>query len=309
MAEAVHSGLTLQTIGVSEAEQSQLRSNAEQVASFVRLPFRSELWRGTSGACQGVGIGSSVDFQDHRQYLPGDDPRYINWQAYARTGNYTMKLYREEVSPQMDLVLDVSSSMFVDLEKSSRVLELFYFLVSSATHAGARLSCFQVSPLGVRAIELEAIRTGDWELSEDLVRVNDGQDEAPQFHSVPWRSHASRVLVSDLLFRGAPETMLSEIAPANSPVWIFCPWSNAEKNPEWLGNVELENCETGLKRELRMTDRELQIYQQRYRQHFNLWHEASAKRGFGLARVDSSSKFQEALMKEPLSIGLVELWN
>ncbi|MFN9663179.1 MAG: DUF58 domain-containing protein, partial [Akkermansiaceae bacterium] len=26
-----------------------------------------------------------MDFQDHRSYSPGDDPRHINWQAYART--------------------------------------------------------------------------------------------------------------------------------------------------------------------------------------------------------------------------------
>ena len=48
----------------------------------------------------GSGTGSSLDFQDHRAYSPGDDPRHINWQAYARTGSYTMKLFREEVRPQ-----------------------------------------------------------------------------------------------------------------------------------------------------------------------------------------------------------------
>ncbi|MEJ6642028.1 MAG: DUF58 domain-containing protein [Akkermansiaceae bacterium] len=40
-------------------------------------------------------MGSALYFQDHRAYSPGDDPRHINWQAYARTGQYTMKLYRE----------------------------------------------------------------------------------------------------------------------------------------------------------------------------------------------------------------------
>ena len=48
-------------------------------------------------------MGSALYFQDHRAYSPGDDPRHINWQAYARTGQYTMKLYREEFRPVVHL--------------------------------------------------------------------------------------------------------------------------------------------------------------------------------------------------------------
>src|SRR5438445_12089783 len=98
----------------------------EAVAQRLRLPFRTRTWRGMSGNWLGAGIGSSIDFQDHRPYMPGDDPRYIDWQAYARTGHYTMKLYREEVSPQVDLALDISASMVFENEKAARAFDLFY---------------------------------------------------------------------------------------------------------------------------------------------------------------------------------------
>ena len=58
-------------------------------ASVARLPLRAGMWSGVAGSVLGQGTGSSIDFQDQRQYMPGDDPRHINWQAYARTGNYT----------------------------------------------------------------------------------------------------------------------------------------------------------------------------------------------------------------------------
>jgi uncharacterized protein (DUF58 family) len=67
-----------------------IHGRMQAAAQRLRLPFRSRTWRGESGNWQGAGVGSSIDFQDHRQYLPGDDPRYIDWQAYARTGHYTM---------------------------------------------------------------------------------------------------------------------------------------------------------------------------------------------------------------------------
>jgi uncharacterized protein (DUF58 family) len=73
-----------------------------------------------AGEFTGSGSGASMDLQDHRAYSPGDDPRHINWQAYARTGQYSMKLFREEIRPVVDLILDASSSMFFSPEKASR---------------------------------------------------------------------------------------------------------------------------------------------------------------------------------------------
>ena len=101
-------------------ELTRYHATALAAAGRLRLPLRSRVWKGQAGEFQGAGVGSSLDFQDHRTYVPGDDPRHINWQAYARTGQYTMKLYREEVRPVVDVVLDASESMFFDPQKAQR---------------------------------------------------------------------------------------------------------------------------------------------------------------------------------------------
>src|SRR5689334_11370251 len=136
-------------------QRSEIHRRMQAAAEHLRLPFRSRIWRGQPGNWLGAGVGSSIDFQDHRPYLPGDDPRYINWNAYARTGTYTMKLYREEVSPLVDLVLDVSASMFLDESKSNRSLELFYFCIESARHAGASLGCFVADAKTAQPLSIE----------------------------------------------------------------------------------------------------------------------------------------------------------
>src|SRR5277367_3359691 len=103
---------------VLDSDRFSLRKReVAQLAEKLRLPFQSRSWRGSSGSWQGRNQGSSIDFQDHRAYMPGDDPRHIDWQAYARTNNYTMKLFREEVSPRLDVALDVSRSMALTPEK------------------------------------------------------------------------------------------------------------------------------------------------------------------------------------------------
>src|SRR5476651_2359013 len=97
------------------------RREGRAAAQRYRLPFHRQAWRGSQGGWLGTGLGSSIDFQDHRAYLPGDDPRHIHWAAYARTGLLTMKLYRAEVAPMVEIAVDVSASMTYDPAKAARM--------------------------------------------------------------------------------------------------------------------------------------------------------------------------------------------
>ncbi|HUW58445.1 MAG TPA: DUF58 domain-containing protein [Planctomycetota bacterium] len=55
--------------------------------------------------------GFSVEFAEHRQYTPGDEIRYIDWRAYAKTDRYYVKEFEEETNLRCFLLVDVSGSM------------------------------------------------------------------------------------------------------------------------------------------------------------------------------------------------------
>src|SRR5438128_6568845 len=55
--------------------------------------------------------GFSVEFAQHREYVPGDDLRHIDWKVYGRTGRFYLKQYEEETNLVLWLLLDVSESM------------------------------------------------------------------------------------------------------------------------------------------------------------------------------------------------------
>jgi len=55
--------------------------------------------------------GFSVEFAEHRQYVPGDDLRYLDWTVFARTDHFFIKQYEEETNVKAYLVLDRSASM------------------------------------------------------------------------------------------------------------------------------------------------------------------------------------------------------
>ena len=55
--------------------------------------------------------GFSVEFADHREYVPGDDLKYLDWQVFARTDRYYIKRYEEETNLRCYILLDRSASM------------------------------------------------------------------------------------------------------------------------------------------------------------------------------------------------------
>ncbi len=55
--------------------------------------------------------GFSVEFVQHREYVPGDDIRHIDWKSYARSDRYTIKQYEQETNFIAHILLDASNSM------------------------------------------------------------------------------------------------------------------------------------------------------------------------------------------------------
>jgi uncharacterized protein (DUF58 family) len=55
--------------------------------------------------------GFSVEFADHREYVPGDDLKNLDWHLFARTDHYYIKRYEEETNLRCHLLLDRSASM------------------------------------------------------------------------------------------------------------------------------------------------------------------------------------------------------
>jgi uncharacterized protein (DUF58 family) len=56
-------------------------------------------------------FGASVDFAEHRGYVPGDDIRRMDWRLYARTDRYYIKEYEADSNSNFSVLLDVSKSM------------------------------------------------------------------------------------------------------------------------------------------------------------------------------------------------------
>ncbi len=107
-----------------------------QLAERYRLGLRDTPHRGSAGERLGKGTGASLEFQDRRDYQAGDDVRHVDWRAFARTDQFLVRMYREEILPRVDLVADVSASMAVDEEKAQRTVDLCALILAVARGSG-----------------------------------------------------------------------------------------------------------------------------------------------------------------------------
>lgn len=76
-----------------------------------KMQLRLRLAAGANGGRKSNAKGSSVEFSDFREYIPGDDIRRIDWNAYARFDRLFVKLFMEEKEGLFRIFLDASKSM------------------------------------------------------------------------------------------------------------------------------------------------------------------------------------------------------
>ncbi len=285
----------------------QLRLRGQLLAEIFRLPLRRHIWRGGSGEFAGAGSGSSLEFQDHRAYLAGDDPRHINWQAYARTGQYTMKVFREEVRPLVDLVCDVSASQWFDDTKAKRMVELMQFCAAAAIKAGASLHTYLVNGGVGKLIGNELLWTNRWVSEIPAFHPPAAIPEPPNLTSISLRPQAMRIFLSDALFPGSPEPVLRALSDRQGRGLMLVPYCAAEAHVQWEGNYEFVEPESASHHLRRVDSRLLKRYHEAYQRHFQLWKTETLRYGVQFARVAAEPVLEQALQVEAQATGALEM--
>jgi len=85
----------------------------ETLSKIARLELRArQVVEGfVNGMHKSPYKGFSVEFANHRSYVPGDDIRHIDWRVYAKADRFFIKEYEEETNMRVHIVLDASGSM------------------------------------------------------------------------------------------------------------------------------------------------------------------------------------------------------
>lgn len=264
----------------------------EAAGSFL-LPVRELTSGRRNGELLGVGAGSSIEFHDHRNYMVGDDPRFVNWGVLARTGALVMKVFRSELTPHLDLVVDVSGSMAL---KAERAIELMSFVIAAAARQRLSSTVHQWGGTSMRFETPEIYRQIKFQ----------GEVHAENLARLPLRRGSLRILISDLLFQVDPRSILQPLAAGAGKTILFAPYLEQETFLEADGIVQMEDAEHGTEEALLITDAVAAEYRQRYERHWVSWAEAAMRFQANLARVPAEGTVLQALRGDSLRSGAVQ---
>jgi uncharacterized protein (DUF58 family) len=78
--------------------------------------------------------GFSVEFAEHREYVPGDDIRHIDWKVWSKTDKLYLKQYEEETNLLLYLLLDTSESMAYASDRNVTKLQYAQFIAASLAY-------------------------------------------------------------------------------------------------------------------------------------------------------------------------------
>jgi uncharacterized protein (DUF58 family) len=196
--------------------------------------------------------GFSQEFKEYRAYVEGDDPRFVDWNVYARTERTYVRRYEGETNTRLTIVLDASASMGYG---SAGITKLQYgkFLAAALAYLAAR----QHDPVGlivfdeqVRQYRPPTSRTGSLTgliHALDSVEPGSGTDLIGCFQR--FREHLLRrglvAVISDLYCD--PEAMSKAVQPLayrGHDIVLFQLLDPQELKPEWREAVVLEDIET-----------------------------------------------------------------
>lgn len=202
--------------------------------------------------------GTSLDFADYRAYVPGDDPRWVDAQAYARLGRLLTKRYEAEYEAALRIVVDTSASMGFGA-KTGALRAVGAGLATVALGGGDRvrvlLAGADVDPgpwlrgaRGLAQAQHRLIGVGPAGAADVGAAVRRARAEGPR---------GPVVLVSDLLFDGW-EDVVTELAGGEGILVHLL--GRADMEPEVRGDLRLVDVETGAEVEVAVGERALDDY-------------------------------------------------
>lgn len=235
--------------------------DVERAVAAWQLSLPRAALRGRSGEIAGRSAGSSLEFHEYRQYLPGDDVRNLDWSAYARTDQLMIRLHREELSPRTDILLDASASMAAGNGSKWRVArQLAVALAILAERLGGPVRLYLGDD---RRSLLPLTGTGLDELQKCSCTGRQSLAEAAAARAVPWQAGGLRIVLSDFLFPHEPGPLVHRLADGAGILWMIQTVTAWELEPTSPGGRRLVDPETDQYLDLVLTPRTIERYRGR----------------------------------------------
>ena len=222
----------------------ELLAQLERLELVSRKVFRGRM----KGERRSKRKGQSVEFADFRNYVAGDDLRFIDWNTYARLDKLFLKMFLEEEDLHFYVLLDASLSM--DFGTPTK-LQYAKQLAAALSFIGlVRADRVRIETLGQPANRPGPAlrgRASVWRMLDYLDGVGAGESTslAAGVKNFCVRNSGKGILVllSDLMDKSGYETAMRYLVSQQMDVYVIQVLSSEEVDPDVKGDLKLVDCE------------------------------------------------------------------
>lgn len=245
--------------------------------------------------------GSGIEFADHREYVPGDDFRYLDWNVYQRTGRLLVRLFEEEEDLSVYVLLDTSRSM--SMGSPSKLRYGKQLAAALAYVALANLDRVSVLTFG----EGMGLRLAPTRGKNRIFKVFDflrpiecdgetNMEAAMRKFVAQNKRRGVAILISDLYDPAGFEAGLNVLRYARFETYALQVFDPLEVRPPLHGDVRLEDFETGEHRDVTITPRILERYAAAHEAYRKGIEEFCGKKQVAYHPIETSVPFDEAIL-------------
>jgi len=263
-------------------------------AKRLRLSLDPRRRRHGGGQRLGAGPGASLEFHDHRAYVPGDDLRHLDWGVYARSDQLVLRRHRVEVSPVLEILIDASLSVDAHAGRFRALTGLAAVLATMAEQDGGRPR--------VWALGATPRRLGDWRA--ELRRLTASGSAGPEVSIAALAPGADRILLTDGMCPAGGRAVIDRLGRGAGRISAVHVLVAAERDPPAAGAVLLADAEAG-GRDAILDAESIAAYHERLHRHQAGWQGALHGRGCGLVLLAAEDDLTTQL-RTLLQVGLVE---
>ena len=204
------------------------------------------------GTHQSKTFGSSCEFADYRDYIPGDDITKIDWNAYARFDKLYQKLYLDERQMHTKIYIDASRSMeYGRADKAEQALRLAATVAYLSLNEMDKVSIYAIRNKEI--IEIISGMVGKDSYVGEIGKLNELEFSGDSYisdaiipSSVGYGDGMS-VIISDFLTDNDYESAINHLADKKRDVFCIQVLSPDELNPKIRGKVHLYDSESAEK--------------------------------------------------------------
>ena len=222
--------------------------------SGVRIALREKVCANSVMDFNSRSVGGNLEFEDYKQYTPGENTRHIDWNRYMRDSNLVVKRYQQQQRPEFSIIVDLSPSI-VAADKVDQIKKFASAICFCLLNRGITIKLYSNGSF----VRYQG-KQGWQRFKNDIEALS--LENSKMFPGQRSGSHICKnvIVVSDLIFSGGIDEFKQKMIFGYRRCTLYGISNDFDRSPKLSGNLRLLDSQNSKKLNCLVNDKMIEKY-------------------------------------------------